>query len=70
MNNKELYTLQDLSKKYSISYSRLTKATMNREFPFYKQGKIFVKETDFTAWLTQERIPSVTELSEQSKIPA
>ena len=68
MNANDILTLKQISQQYDISYSRLTKATAAKLFPFFRQGKVFVKRSDFEAWLTSNRVESSEEIKQASKI--
>lgn len=52
----DFLTISQVSEKYDISKSKLYKATMNREFTFYKPngGKIFIEESEIIAWITKD----------------
>ena len=69
-SDKEIYNLKELSIRYGVSYSRLTKATMDREFPYYKQGKVFVMKSDFLNWLTANKVDSSESIRNKSAISA
>jgi hypothetical protein len=78
---KDIITIDRASEDYDLSKSRLHKATMNNEFPFFRLGrkkedakkdvrKIYVYRDDIIAWLTANRVPSRSEVEQQSAIPA
>ncbi len=78
---KEVKSLKQIHEEFDLSPSRLHKATMLNEFPFFRLGsqkvdakkdtrKIFVFRDDIIKWLTQNRVPSKSEIEAQSAIPA
>lgn len=71
---KNVMSLRQLREKYDISKGRVYKATMNREFKYFRLGgsqvgKIYVNEEDFIEWLTKLEVPSRQEIESLSAIP-
>ena len=70
----EVLSLKQITEMYDVSYSLISKATANREFPFYRRsknknkgmGKIYVKKSDFEKWLLFDRYDSKANTENQS----
>lgn len=67
---RNILSFRQIAEKYDVSISRLHKASHRNEFPYFKQGKNFVYESDFLEWLTSNRVESTQEVKAQSAIPA
>lgn len=62
---KDFFTVKGIMEHYAISRSKIHKATMNKELPYYKPGggKMYFKKVDVDNWMFSGRVASRDEMN-------